>query len=688
MVSIMRQPGQAMRGLVLATLLGALWLALAAQSSKPLTAPIPVANAAQTSQPSQARPRLILISGTLEAIDSQPVLVPASNFSPVNLRNFVAEGEWVKTGDLILRVDARSSSDLSQLEVEMAQIREKSLREAADLDVKALEVERQLVQARAELGKARLDAALPKGQISSLDYDRYQGQLAHAVHDLEVKQKAFDTAKDNGQRRRADGELEFKKAQINYAFVKTGMNLAEVRAKQDGYVVHEYGGRRGERYDEGGLAQPGVKVAQVMGNGPLKVVAYALEADRIGLREGQSVQLLFDALPGKRLSGSIKSIANAPEERQQWGSGRYFRIEADLPTRHGLPLVHGMSVLLDASVASGAPSGPVAGAPAAAAQPALQTAEQPLAGQKQAVNQTVKQAVTLEGEIMSHQTVAISPPGIPDVWQYNLVMLAPEGNNLKAGQTIARFEVKEVTNRLDTHRSNQKEKQRALEKLLLDQAEAARVADLALAEANSNLEKARRKADVPVAAVARVDFAKRIIERDLAEQLVKLSERQREAQARSRKAELNGLRSEIAQLQNQIDSLNQGLAGLEVKAVRDGVVLHRTGFNGDKLAVGSQVWRGLSVATLADPDRLFVLARLPEAQSNAAFVGQRAKVSLSGGNQELLATVKQLGRVYHGKSSNQANVVRDLTLELDGAPKGLRPGAAVQVKLLSSANKE
>jgi multidrug resistance efflux pump len=632
--------------------LSALALGLAC-SALALAAPRPTVPA------TASHSRALLLTGEVVAADSQPIIVPASNSAPTNLRNFVPEGAFVRTGDLVLRIDPRSSANLDQLQVEMAQTRERTTREAADLDVKQIEAERQLALATAALARAKVDAALPRSQITVLDYDRYQGELDRATRDLELRKKGRATAVENVGRRLDDGALALKKQQINFAYARAELASAEVRATQDGYVVHGYAGWSGERYDEGGDGFPGAVVAQLMGSGRIKVIAWALEADRPFLALGQAMQLHFDALPAVELIGKVASIASAPESRASWGDGRYFKVEIALPADHGAPLVHGMSALIEPITQPSRPS--LAGAaPAAPGGPAH---------------------LKLEGEIQSRSPSAVAPPPIHDVWQFNLVALAPEGSRVTPGQAIATFESSEVVKNLDTSRSAQKEKRRALEKLVLDHAEAARSDELAVNEAQSNAEKAQRKARVPKQLVRRIDFDKLIIDSALADQLLILAQRQRDAQNRARKAEFNGLRSEIAQLQSSIDLLAAGMKALTVLAPRSGMVLHKVDNGGSKVVVGSQIFRGRAVATLADPERLYVSAKVPEAQSFAVKLGQRARVNVPGANVELGAKVVALGRVYHGKSSSQPIIVRDVELEFDALPKDLKPGAAVQVNL-------
>ena len=617
------------------------------------------------SNPAQAKPaavaagavqRPLLLTGVVDAVDSQGIIVPPSNTAPVVLRNMVEEGATVKAGDVVLRIETQEMASVQQLKIEAEQAKARAEKETADLEVKAIEAERALVNADAALAKAKVDAALPKGQISALDFDRYQGEHERAKLDLEVKKKASTIATEAVARRRADADLESKKLQLAIAFTIARQEQVKVRATRDGVVVHGYSEWRGERYDEGSSAFPGETVGQVIGAGKMRVRAWALEADRPFIAAGQAVRLSFDGLPGSTMSARIAGIANAPEARASWGNARYFRLDIDLPAGHTLPLVAGMSVLVEPQAARAAPA-------AAAAPPA---------------------DLVIEGEIASRLVSPIAPPTIPEVYQFNLAQLVPEGMPVQAGQPVATFQANEARTRLETRLSSLKEKQSALAKLKLEHAEAERSADLAVAEAQSNHERAQRKATQPRELIRRIDYDKLVIDRDLAGKLSQLAVRQRDAQIRARKAEAAAVGGEIAQHEGAIAVLTEGQAKLTVTAPHDGIVLYRTQFNGEKFAVGGQVFMGLGVASVADPARLIVQAKVPEVQAAAVQLGQSAQVTASGANVAFKARVSRLGRTYHGKSRSQPIIVRDIELEFDSVPKGVKPGTAVQVTLLSS----
>jgi multidrug resistance efflux pump len=637
----------------------ALLIAAATQAYTAATSPAATPAKAPAAAKSGAVPRPVLLTGEVEALDSQTIFVPPSNSAPLVLRNFVAEGSQVKAGDVVLRIETGGAANVDRLKTELEQARAKAERETANLEVTAVEADKALVSAQAALAKARIDAALPKQQIAALNYDRYQAELDRATRDLAIKQESQRAARQAVLRRKEDGELEVKKLQINVAFQIAQLAQAEVRAARDGVVVHGYSPWRGERLDEGSSAWPGNAAGVVLGDGQMAVTAWVLEADRPYLNEGQTVSLHFDALPGAALSGKITSITSAPEAHTRWGLGRYFRVKVGLPENHGLPLVAGMSVLVEPQGAA------TTAAPARAAA-----------------------ALTVEGEIASRQAMPVAPPTIPYVWQYKLARIAPEGMMVEAGQPIAVFESNEVTIQLANQQGTLNERERALEKMRLDQAEADRAGALALAEAQSNAEKAERKASQPKELIRRVDYDKLVIERTEKAELAKLAQTQLQAQQRARQAERSGLQSEVAQLRTQIAALLKGRAALTVVAPRRGLVLYRVNFNGEKFTTGSEIWMGLSVATLADPEQLYVTAKVPEAQAAGVYVGQAARVTVPGSHQALAARVSGLGRAFHSKSAAQSTVVRDIELQFEAAPKDLKPGAAVQAELLPATRKQ
>lgn len=293
-------------------------------------------------------PAQVLISGEVRAENAEGIYVPPSDSSPVVLRFFVPDGAQVAAGEVVLRIDpGGSAAQIRTLESQIEQARARAAKELAELQVKAIDAERARVDAEAALKKARVDAAIPRAHLSGLDYDRYQGELERAAREFQLKQTEYLAAEEAVQRRRADGELEVRKLEADQAYHQAQVANAEQRAESAGTVIHGFDNWRGQRYDEGSSAHPGHRVGEIVGSGGMSVRAYVLEPDRAALREGQRVSLSFDALPQAEASGTVARIAGAPEPKAEWGDGRYFTVDIDLPDDLALPLRPGMSVRIE-----------------------------------------------------------------------------------------------------------------------------------------------------------------------------------------------------------------------------------------------------------------------------------------------------------------------------------------------------
>nr|WP_298128706.1 HlyD family efflux transporter periplasmic adaptor subunit [uncultured Pseudoxanthomonas sp.] len=294
----------------------------------------------------------VVLTGEVRAIDAQQILTPQSNSAPVVIRYYVPEGERVKKGEVVLRIDpGQSASRIPDLEAQIEQGRAKDAKDVAELQVKAVQAEMALVEAEAELAAAKLDATIPRDLISGLDYDRHQGELGRTTREVALKRKDLAAANAAVQRRVQDGRLQIEKLVLQRDYHAALVRTSEVIADRDGVVVHGFNNNWiGGRIDEGSSTMPGSKAGEVVSSGRMNVRAWALEPDRRGLAVGQPVTLTFDAVPGRKVGGRIAFISGAPERRPEWGEGRYFTLDITLDA-HTLALMPGMSVRVIATPA-------------------------------------------------------------------------------------------------------------------------------------------------------------------------------------------------------------------------------------------------------------------------------------------------------------------------------------------------
>ena len=306
----------------------------------------------------------VVLTGEVQAVDAQAIHTPMANTSPVVLRYFVAEGERVKRGDVVLRIDpGTSAAQIRELDAQVEQARARAAKELAELRVKAVDAEVALLDAQAALATAEIDAAIPAGLIAALDHDRYQGELDRTTRELALKRTELVAARAGVARRERDGELEIEKLGVQRDYHQAQVGAAEVRAEQDGIVVHGFNNNWiGGRIDEGSSTFPGSKAGEIVSGGAMRVRAWALVPDRRGLEVGQHVGLAFDALPGREATGRIATIVGAPDRRPEWGEGRYFAIDIELDGAPEASLLPGMSVRVTTTPPTTRPATPKPGA--------------------------------------------------------------------------------------------------------------------------------------------------------------------------------------------------------------------------------------------------------------------------------------------------------------------------------------
>jgi multidrug resistance efflux pump len=601
-----------------------------------------------------------VFSGEVRALDAQPIFTPPSMSSPVVLRYYMPDGAQVKQGDVVLRIDAgQAAAEMRTLDTQAEQTAAKIDKEAGELELKAADAQLALIDAQAALDTAKIDAALPQTLVSALDFDRYQNELQRAEHDLELKQQQLADARAAAVRRREDGKLELAKSKLQHDYDQAQVDSAEVHAERSGTVVHGFNLWFGTgRYEEGSSAYPGNEVGQIVDTGGrMSVRAWVFESDHAGLGVGQNLLLSFDALPGTRTEGKIAAISGAPESRAQWGEGKYFVVDIDLPANPGLPLKPGMSVRVDSASAQ------AQAAPAAAS--------------------IKNEPVRANGEVYAQITAAISPPQVEDLWQMTITQMAGDGAQVKKDQQVVSFDGGETMKKLATKQGELEAKLREQEKLRLELGERARTEEVTVAEADAEATKAQRKANQPEAYVPGVEFKKLLIARRKAEQHAAASRERAAVAATERTAEQRLVDVDAKRLKDDVERLQATIASLNVSAPRDGIFLHGTMWGGEKIDVGKQIWRGQSVGEIPDMNSLAVRVYLAERDLSRVRRGDGVRVLLEGGaGQSLSGRVDEIGLSMHSKSRVDPVPVVDVRIALDPTDIKLKPGQAVRTEFL------
>lgn len=292
------------------------------------------------------------------------------------------------------------------------------------------------------------------------------------------------------------------------------------------------------------------------------------------------------------------------------------------------------------------------------------------------------ETLRIDGEVYARESAALLPPAIDTMWQYNITQLAPDGSPVEKGQVVLAFDGNQLMQQLTAKHSQLAEKQRELERLLLDLAQRERTERLATAEAEATLEKAERKTSQPASVLPGIEYRKLVVARDQAERKLALARERERLAIVQRREERRLLESEVAELQADVAEMQGWIASLQVVAPRSGLMMHESSWGGEKYDVGSQVWRGQAVAKIPDTATLAVRAELPERDLHRVAVGMPVRVVVEGGaGVAVRGKVASIGRAVRSKSRVQPVPIVDLEIALDDPAAPLKPGQAVRVEL-------
>lgn len=298
--------------------------------------------------------------------------------------------------------------------------------------------------------------------------------------------------------------------------------------------------------------------------------------------------------------------------------------------------------------------------------------------------------VRVTGEIESANSTFFGPPSLPNVWQYTIAYMAPEGRVVKPGTPILKFDPQELLTQLRDKSNSLNEKQKQLEKQEIVARDVIAELKLRRQEAIADLAKARLKADIPVELLASRDYQENKLILKRAELMLRRSEEEIEKEQRVQETEIDILKREIAVLEGEVAQFQASIDSMEIKATNAGVVIHTVDRRNNKHEVGDNVWMGRRVMELPDLSKLQVYLEIPERESARIRVGQPVKFVLDAvPDQQFNGEIIELASVIHTKSPNQPARVFDATVSLNNPDASImRPGMSVSAEISATGDTE
>lgn len=307
----------------------------------------------------------------------------------------------------------------------------------------------------------------------------------------------------------------------------------------------------------------------------------------------------------------------------------------------------------------------------------------PEQGKNTTNNIAVRDVVRVTGEIESANSAFFGPPTVPNIWQYTISFMAPEGRIVKAGMPILKFDPQELITKLRDKSNALNEKQKQLEKQEIVAREIIAELKLKRQEAIANLDKAKLKADIPIELLASRDYREFKLILKQAELTRSLSDLDLEKEQRVQDTEIDILKREIAVLEGEVAQFRNSIESMTIKAASPGVVIYTVNHRNNKHEVGDNVWMGRRVMELPDLSQLQVHLEVPERESARIAVGQTVKFVVDAApDQQFFGEITELASVIHTKSPNQPAKVFDATVSMRNPDSSImRPGMSVSAEI-------
>jgi len=270
------------------------------------------------------------VDGELAAVRSTDIGAPPVTEVEFKIAFLAPEGSAVKTGQPILGFDTEALNRLLvDKKAELAEFTKKAEQKEVDLRMKLLEIEQQVAQGEADLGKAELKAEVPPELQQRVELEKARLDFKGRQRDLENLQADRSATQSMGeselrslrnQRDRARGRVEALEAAIEKMTVK---------APQDGIVVYRTNWRD-EKKKVGDSMWFGETVLALPDLTQMRADGFVDEADGGPVAAGQKVTIRLEARPDLDLYGRVKTVGRTVRQRSWRNPVKVFKVDVAL----------------------------------------------------------------------------------------------------------------------------------------------------------------------------------------------------------------------------------------------------------------------------------------------------------------------------------------------------------------------
>ena len=284
--------------------------------------------------------------------------------------------------------------------------------------------------------------------------------------------------------------------------------------------------------------------------------------------------------------------------------------------------------------------------------------------------------VEVTGSLKSLESINVGPPAqVTDTWEFKILRMVPEGTRVSTGQEVLAFDPSQLEQKLREYESEMAAMAEELHKTRAESSLNVLNDRLEREEAEAKRRKAELKADKPPDLTAGVVLKVSAIERDIARREVSFRLEREKAKRRQERSYISYYESRLERAKARVAEIKASIEAMAVKARRDGTVVYRQDWRGEKKKPGDGMWRGETLLEIASLERMSALGQVDEVDASKVAVGQKVSLRLEAHpDKEYMGTVDRVASLVQTESPESRVKVVSLEIKLaETDPMLMRP---------------
>ncbi len=256
--------------------------------------------------------------GELDASHTMMLTAPAVGGGSLEITRLLAGRLPVKKGDTVIEFDpSEQRYKLEQSRSELLQAEQEIIKARADAAVLKAQDKVALLKAHYDVRKAELDVQ-KKEIVSALDAAKNDAALKQAKQLLSELEGDIESHNKSGQASVYLAQEKYNKSKLEMEQAQQNIDKMTVTAPMDGLVSVQknmdasggffFSGMSVPDYHAGDEANAGSAIVQVVDPTELELKSKIGERNRGNVKQGQAVEAIFDALPGRIYHGKVTQV--------------------------------------------------------------------------------------------------------------------------------------------------------------------------------------------------------------------------------------------------------------------------------------------------------------------------------------------------------------------------------------------